>query len=63
MLKEQSTYEWSPESSGGHFIRQIDPEDSVTEQYADLKGDACTTIQRQVEADHIYQHEEDAGDE
>lgn len=55
--------EWSPDSGGRQFIRQVDSEDRVAEQYADLKGDARATVQRQVEADHVHQHEEDAGDE
>lgn len=57
------TYEWSSDCSGGQFIRQVDSEHRVAQQYADLKGDACTAVQRQVEADHVHQHEEDAGDE
>lgn len=57
------TYEWSPHCSGGQIICQVDSKDSVTQQDADLKGNACAAVQRQVEADHIYQHEKDAGDE
>lgn len=65
-LSEQQTeftYEWSSDCSDGQLICHVDSEDRVAQQYADLKGNACTAVQRQVEANHVYQHEEDAGDE
>lgn len=58
-----ATYEWSADCRGRQFICHVDSEDGVSQQYADLKADACTAVQGQVKADHIYQHEEDAGDE
>lgn len=57
------TYEWSPDRCGRQLVRHVDSEDGVAQQYADLEGNACPAVQRQVEADHIHQHEKDAGDE
>lgn len=63
MINKNPTYEWSTDCGRRQLIRHVDSEDSVAQQNADLKGNACAAVQRQVEANHIYQHEEDAGDE
>lgn len=57
------TYERSPDCSGRQFLGDVDSEDGVAQQYADLKDNPCTAVQRQVKAGNVYQHEEDAGDE
>lgn len=57
------TDERSPESSGWQIISQVDSEHGVAQKDADLKGNPCAAVQRQVETHHIHQHEEDAGDE
>lgn len=62
-MRRRRTNERSPESGGGQFVCQVDPEDGVTQQNADLKGDSRPAVQRQAEAHHVHQHEEDAGNE
>lgn len=57
------TYERSCDCSGRQLIGNVDSEDGVSQQYADLKYDPCAAVQRQVKAGDIHQHEEDAGDE
>lgn len=57
------TYERSSDCSGRQLISNVDSEDGVTQQYADLKDNSCAAVQRQVKAGDIDQHEEDAGDE
>lgn len=63
MAKKKSTDEWSFDSGGRQLVHQVDSEDGVAQQDADLKGDACAAVQWQIEAENIHQHEEDAGDE
>lgn len=58
-----STYEWSSGGSGRKFICDVDPEDSVAQQNADLKDNPCAAVQRQVEAGDVHHHEEDAWDQ
>lgn len=62
-IQARRTDERSPESSGRQLISQVDSEHSVAQKDADLKGNPCAAVQRQVETHHIHQHEEDAGDE
>lgn len=63
IYKEDAAYEWSSDCRLRQVVRHVDPEDSVAQQYADLEGDARAAVQGQVEANHVHQHEEDAGDE
>lgn len=57
------TYEWCSDGGGRHLVHQVYPEDSVAQVDAGLEGDARATVGRQVEADDVDHHEEDAGDE
>lgn len=45
------------------LIHQVDPEHSVAQKNANFEGYACACVGRQVEADNVHHHEEDAGDE
>lgn len=56
-------YEGRPGGGGWKFIRDVDPEDSVAQQDADLETNPCPAVQRQVETGDIHQHEEDARDQ
>lgn len=58
-----STYERRGDGRGRQLVRQVHPEHGVAQQDAGLEGDACAAVEGQVEADHVHQHEEDAGDE
>lgn len=62
-MKGDHTDEGSPDSRGRQLISQVDSEDGVAQQDADLKGNSCAAVQRQVETHHVHQHEEDARDE
>lgn len=58
-----ATYERRAGGRRRQLVRQVDPEHGVAQQDADLEGDARAAVQGQVEAGHVHQHEEDAGDE
>lgn len=62
-MKGHHTDERSPDSRGRQLVGQVDSEDGVAQQDADLEGDSRAAVQRQVEAHHVHQHQEDAGDE
>lgn len=58
-----SAYERRPGGGGWKFVSDVDPEDCVAQQDADLEANPRPAVERQVEAGDIHQHEEDARDQ
>lgn len=58
-----SAYERRPGGGGWKFVGDVDPEDGVAQQNADLEANPCPAVERQVEAGDVHQHEEDARDQ
>lgn len=62
-MEKPPTDERRSDRRGRQVVGQVDPEDGVAQQDADLEGDVGSAVQGQVEARHVHQHQEDAGDE
>lgn len=58
-----SAYERRPCGGGWKFVSDVDPEEGVAQQDADLEANPRPAVERQVEAGDVHQHEEDARDQ
>lgn len=56
-------YERRSGGGGWKFVSDVDPEDSVAQQDADLEANPCPAVERQVETGDVHQHEENAWDQ
>lgn len=61
--RAERTYERRSDGGGRELFRDVDSEDGVAQQDADLEDDPGPAVHRQIEAADVHQHEEDAGDE